>query len=360
MRSSRNAPARSTLLALLLTAAPAGAGQLYFESSALLFSEPIALDALGNDWNAPLEGGDVMVGVARAEAGVAWGAWRLGYLYRDDYLYRFTPDTAELVHATNNRLELTPGRRYALALDVHRQRSEGLRIAFERALSPTLRLGVALSLLRGSEVMEGGITGVAEAVAGNDYDFAFDVDYAYSEDKLFDRIATPPRGRGHALDLTASWQPAPGWRFDFRGYDLAAAITWYDAPFTTATGSSDTKQYDEQGYVTYRPVISGLESNRDLRQRLPRKLELDGRRQLTPRLALLARGRDYDIERFFSFGAGYRLGRGEVVALADTVHDALTLGWHHPNVVVELAGDAAEIGRARLLALTLALRIALP
>ncbi len=344
------------LLAFASFCTPASATELgnYISVDTFIYSEAITIKALGDNWNAPLHGGEVAIASGRAEVGFSWGGWQLGAIQREDYFYHFDADTAALIHASKNKTPLTPGDEYRIALASNSQRSHGVKLAYSAELHPQLNASAALSLLRGSEFMDGGLWGSARVIDDKDYDIAFDVDYSYSEDALFDRTTPRPGGEGYALDLAFQWQVTPQWRLDLSALDLLARITWYDAPYTTASGNSDNKEYDENGYVVYRPAISGLESNRDHRQRLPRRLFLNSHYRFANQLLLLAEYSDYDIKRFLSAGTGYQLGQSRIALLYDPTNRAYTLRLNTPHLSFKLSSDASEINRARLLALSLA------
>ncbi len=328
----------------------------YLRVDTFIYSEAITIKALGDNWRAPLHGGEVAMATGRMEAGVSWGQWQLGAIRREDYFYRFDADTARLIHASKNKIPLTPGDEYNIALATNSQQSYGMKLGYRLALHTGLNGTLAVSLLRGTEMMDGGLQGSARVIDDKDYDIAFDVDYRYSEDALFDRQTARPDGAGYAIDLALSWQATPQWRLDFTGLDLLARITWYNAPFTRASGNSDNKEYDDNGYVVYKPAISGLESNRDATQTLPRKLFLNSHYQLTRQLALLAEYSDYDIQRFFSAGLAFHLNDSQIALLYDVANQAYSARLNTPHLQFKLSSDASEINRARLVALSLALQ----
>ena len=327
----------------------------YLQLDTFLYSEPVPIKALDNDWQAPLESGDVILTSDRLEAGVRWDRWQLGAIKRYDYFYRFTPDTAALVHASKNKTPLETGQRYALNLDANSLESFGVRLAYSFEVKKGLTGQAALSLLRGQEFVAGAIWGEAEAISDKDFDASFEVDYAYSEDLLFDRITPRPSGSGYAIDLALDWRPSRAWRLQLRALDLLSKILWRDAPFTTASGNSDNKQYDEQGYVIYKPVISGLESNRDSNQRIPRKLFFEGHYLLENQLVVVGRYANYEIKDFWSAGLGYQWGESLAGLLYDPASKAWALRLDTPLLRFELGSDATTLDQAHLLSFGLAL-----
>jgi hypothetical protein len=57
--------------------------------------------------------------------------------------------------------------------------------------------------------------------------------------------------------------------------DLWGKLYWKNLPYSEVTMSSGNKSYDENGYVNYAPLISGVERNRDYTQALMKKWRVE-------------------------------------------------------------------------------------
>lgn len=346
-------PAVTLTLLLTTTFCQANENGVYLRVQTLFFSEPVAIKALNNDWNAPLESGNAILSYDKAEFGVSWKNWELGIQRRYDYFYHFTTNTADLFHADKNQTPLTSGQSYKLSLSSHSFQAKGLRIAHKKMLSSTLSMNVALTYLQGIDFTDGTVAGQATAIADKDYDYTLDVDYAYSEDTLFDRQNAEPSGEGYTLDLGLAWNPNADWHFDLDAFDLISAIHWDNAPFTLAEGTTDTKTFDENNYVIYNPVVSGLEDNRDFKQRPLRKVFFDGRYRYDLNFSLIAQYDYFEIQDFFSAGARYTVGyHSHIEVLYNPIYDASTVRFISPYFRFELSSDSADLEQARLFALS--------
>jgi hypothetical protein len=294
----------------------ASAPGVYFIADGFAYSESKSIKSIADsNWNVELQPGDVSFSTDRVEAGVSLGRWQLGYIKRYDYYFEYSPETADGVHKVKNKTPLVPGEQFDLFLDANTMVSDGLRITFNQEYSQSFSYGVSVSYLRGELFNDGSLSGQAEVITDKEYEFSFDVDYYYSEDKLFDREVDPPQGRGYAVDLVFGWQLSDKLKFGFQAYDILTRMYWEDAPRTIATASSDTKEYDEDGYVIYNPVVSGLETNQDYVQEIPRKIFLSADYSIG-RYVIDMVFRDYEIKSFYLVGAGMNINNTSKIALS--------------------------------------------
>lgn len=338
----------AALMALGLVSPAQGAERFYLEVDSFAHSEPVPIRAYFNDWRGDSRhGGDTALSYNWWEAGMEDGPWRLGVLYRYDYTLRFSSDTAELYHRIQNKSPLPPGRRYALAITVQHYAVRGLRLAHGWRPRGGLEIQWGLSYLQGRRVLDGNLSGWAEAVSDKDYDFRFEVDDVYSRDPLFKRRVSAPEGEGYSVDLALNWLAAP-WELRFKVVDLIGALYWKAVPHTRATGTSDTKRLDESGYVRFDPALSGIEDRRDQVQRLRPRTKVDVRYALNRRhraaLALLATR----WQRFVR--AGWVVGTpraGQWQVLYDVSARALALSHESPRWRWSVIADDVRAHYAR-------------
>lgn len=317
---------------------------LSFESFA--HSEPIAIKAITKQWDAPLHNGDMALAFGRAEIGVGWNQWRLGVFRRHDYFYEFSPDTAYLKHSSENNLPLDTGKQLDIYIEANSIIANGVSLTHSFVLAKA-NVDVRLSYLKGRELTSGQLAGNAEVLAENDYDLMFDVDYFYSEDELFDREVVRPQGEGYSVDINIDWSFDSRWNFTLTVNDLLAKLFWKNAPRTMATGNTATKVYDEAGYVVFNPVISGLETDQNYAQTLPRKISFKTEYTLGEQL-LLFEFQDFEIKRFYSIGAGFMPYENHHVNLFYNV-TASALKVHYQNqwLTFSVISDEWEFHKAR-------------
>lgn len=320
----------------------------YVDVQSISYSEPIAIKSMMEEWQPPFKGGSKALTYNKAETGVRWRSWQLGILERYDYLVDFSSQTAELVYLTENHLPLEVGKEYELQIRAQQHFSRGLRLGYRQKFSSVFTGELAASYLQGMSLTDGDIQGTAQATAEKDYDFQFDADYFYSRDVLFSRDVNSPEGSGYSLDLKLDWQPTERFSAQLNVVDLMGKIFWNDAPYTTATATSDTKTYDEDGYVRYEPVISGRESNKNFTQNLLRKIFFAAKYQWLSNAELLAEIQDYEIVRFISIGVGWCHNQSDCFqGLYNTTAKALSLRYLGYGFSFQLASDDLKLNKAR-------------
>ena len=324
----------------------------YFSLDSFAYSEPIAIKAIFDDWDAPLHTGEIAFAFARAEIGVGWNQWRLGVFRRYDYYYEFTPDTAYLKHSSENNLQLNTGEQLDIYLKANTIIANGLSLS-HTLIMEDVSFGIRVSYLKGRNLTSGSLAGNAEVLAENDYDLVFDVDYYYSEDDLFDREVIAPEGDGYSIDINIDWNLGDNWNFNLTANDLLAKIFWKDAPRTIATGSTDTKEFDENGFVVFNPLISGLETYEDYTQTLPRRINFTTA-YLFDKKSILFEIQDYEIKRFYSIGIGFNRNENESINLFyNYTASALKFYYHNQWLTFGVTSDELQLHKARTFALEL-------
>lgn len=263
----------------------AGLGQaaqnrIWWSLDSFAHAQPVSIAAYIDDWDDPRGSGDDAVAQAAFTLGWAWGAWSLAYVQHYRYEIAANGDSADLYHSARNRLDLPVARQYRLGVNAHHSRAQGIRIGHRWALSEAAWVESGLTILEGMDTLDGRVDGDATAVGAREYDFDATVDYVYREDALFDR----PReaelsGRGLALDLAGQWSAGP-WAVAGQIHNVFGFMDWRRAQFTRASATSDTRRFDDQGFVSFDPVLSGFEGVARHRQRLRPQAELSASRAL--------------------------------------------------------------------------------
>lgn len=231
-------------------------------------AQPVSVHAYINDWSDKRGDGDDAV--AHASFAMGWSGRNVSLSYVQQYSYEIAAnkDSADLYHSARNRLDLPTGRRYALNVNASHVRVQGLRLGYRFSAAEHWQLELGLSALEGVDTLNGTVGGDATAVGEREYDFDAAIDYFYRDDVLLER----PReaelsGRGLSIDLLGFWR---GERWAVRGRidRVFGFIDWRRAQFTQARATSNTRQFDEQGFVTFDPALSGVEGVGRFRQRL--------------------------------------------------------------------------------------------
>ncbi len=350
---------RLILLSVLVTfAAYAGADEYgpYVAVQSVSYSEPVTLKFMLGDRQTPLKKGSKAFTYNKAEVGFRWGNWQFGVVERLDYQLEFSSETAELIYLAENRLPLEEGKEYELRIRAQHNYSHGFRLAYRHKFSSRINVGLAASYLQGKAFTDGTIQGSATVLGEKNYEFQFDADYSYSRDILFERDVVSPSGNGYSLDLNIDWRPNKYFMAQLEVVDLIGRMFWDNAPFTTATASSNTKTFDEEGYVRYDPAVSGFESNKDFTQTLPRKIFIASKYQWSPSVGLLAELQDYTVARFTSVGAEWCYSHNSCFqSLYNTSIEALSLRYQGHGLRVELASDKWDLDQARYFVIQLSI-----
>ena len=328
--------------------------EFYFSTDFFGYSEPVpAVDMIDFDWDGPFHGGKVALTHNKVEFGIVKDRWEFGLLTRYDYELEFSRDTAELYYLVDNELDLQEGREYDLHIKARHTYGDGFRLGYRYSFSNDFALTVGMALLRGQRLLDGELKGDAMALTKNDYEYLFDVDYYYSKDYIFDRdVENAPNGYGHAADLYLSWRRRQ-YSLQLQIMDIYARLYWDKAPFTVATGSSDRKNVDENGYASFDPVFSGVEGNRNFTQKIPPRVSFSGQYQWFSALALLGRI-DYTKAKTFGW-LGFGLGSSDKQwqFLYEPEIQASSLGFSASNWSLRLTADSTNDKRVRTVGLSL-------
>jgi hypothetical protein len=234
----------------------------YLYTEVFARSEPISVMHTIHGWKGDHQRGEKQYIYSWFETGAKLNNWGLGVLYRRDYALNFSGDTSELYGAIRNDEKLPAGRIYDVDLKAHAITAKGLRLSWQNEWHPSFKSTIGLSFLQGSYLIEGNLNGTATATGSKEYEYNADVNYAYSDDILFDReLSEQLTGYGGAFDLTFDWKISENWQNHTELKDLLAALWWQDAPYTKAIAYSDRQHTSASGYTAWDPLISGTEKN---------------------------------------------------------------------------------------------------
>lgn len=324
-----------------------------------------AMGDIDGNWSAryaPRGGRNLGLDLLRVEAGVAFGSWRFGYVYRREAIVETNRDTLDLYYLENNNLPIPVGRPFALDFYGNAFEGEGLRVekAFEMRPneSITLRAGLGASWLRGIRSRSGSVLGRVTASAPNT--FAFDAAVVERDTKKTFPFMTPgsPEGSGYALDVALDLRWAGRNRVMLAVEDVVSRIVWDELPATDARATSNTAARDAQGFIVYRPALAGQNRRIEYIQRLDPKAFVEYSREFGPLSAgagaLVVRG--VAIPRV---ALDYRLSDSwRVSAERDFRFGTKGLGLSYKSLSLSILSERADLGSAK--AYGLAARVAVP
>ena len=81
--------------------------------------------------------------------------------------------------------------------------------------------------------------------------------------------------------------------------DILGKLYWKNLPYSDVSVESDNKHYNENGYVEYSPIISGVEETTGFTQKLMRKWRIQGSYALEKDIFQL--GTDYTSDTYLPY-----------------------------------------------------------
>lgn len=208
----------------------------------------------------------------QAEMGVRYQQFSFSLLARYEWYLRFSPDTMLLYGESVNRQDMQASKRYDVDLRVEHLISQGIKLAWTSDPTQPFIWHVSASYLQAQEMMSGRLHGQVGQTGKSDYDGLLELDYVYSEDVLLKReVQAPSSHFGYTSDIGIHWQFHERVFISLLAQDFYSSIYWRDMSYTVATANTATAETDENGFVSIKPLVNGVEGFRDYTQRLPVK-----------------------------------------------------------------------------------------
>jgi len=343
-------------LSVFSTSALAATTEFYLDSSMFAYSEtaPIKQIVFDDFEGNKFEGGRHSFTHNRWELGARRNGWKAAYLIRYDYSLAYNEDTAELVYADKNNIEIEKNRNYSIKLDAIHARTTGLKLGYQWHVQDTLSLSADISYLQTSSFIDGDLNGQF-TVLDDDYSGEIFLDYVYDKDKLLDRIVDEPTGKGFSLDLASEWQVNPALNVVFKATDLISRIRFDETPYTTAQASSNRVSFDSDGKIDVKPALSGQEGYRKHTLSYPRQFDLKAAYQFHSDYSVHGRWYRYDTLNFPSLGLSKSVSPSlSLRADFDLKSKASTLGAAGDNWHFSITSDRLTLENAMTFGLSFA------
>ncbi|MCK5662383.1 MAG: hypothetical protein KAI17_02805, partial [Thiotrichaceae bacterium] len=296
--------------------------------------------------------GDKALSVSRMTLGFEYKKYSFETIVRDDSYYDFDNETAQFIYLTNNKIPLENGKDYALYIKPDKSSSVGLRFGINQDITPRLKLSGFVSILKATDLVYGELNGHAMAINSNDYDFFFSSELYYEDDPLFERETDAISGFGYAIDLIVDYTINDKWRINLELLDVVGELSFDDAPYTSAEATSDIKVFDENGYLTYDPVISGVELNKDFVYQFNMQTHLSVSYQLSDKNNLV-------FEHYRLAGFDYqklsllqKIGRNQVSWILIPELSTAGIKFEHPNFSIGVETDSLDYKKMKYLSIT--------
>jgi hypothetical protein len=267
----------ASLLPMRLPIEPTPAWVAHARADSFEASDATPVRAIDSDWQryAPRDGRNVALQSARVELGATQRGWELAAVVRSEILIEGSRDAFDVVHAYKQRQEPVGGSAFAPRAHAEGVVFAGVRGARTWALGsgaePAVQLSAALSLLS--------VRRVQQVDAGGQVRFDTALGYAFDAQTLRQdshqqfggygrRDAT---GSGYTMDLGLLWQPSADTFVNLSAVDLLSRLRVNGVSTEQATLSSTTAALDANGFLDYKPLVTGRDSSATLDRRLARK-----------------------------------------------------------------------------------------
>jgi len=222
----------------------------------------------------PKDGTNIVILNNRIDIGMNLYNFYLGYAFRYDFFAKTDKSTTDLLELTKNKQDLPLNKKYKVNVEMYAIQTQSFILSKEikwvNNNYQNINLYLGFSILLASMGQNGRVQADADIVSKTDYDFIGESNYYYTFNHLYDLDVVKPKGYGYSLNFALSYKNNKH-SFLLLGEDIASKIQWKDMPYSQISITSDTKKYDENGYVYYNPTITGYEQYRDYIQNLKGK-----------------------------------------------------------------------------------------
>jgi len=222
----------------------------------------------------PREGNNIAIINHRVDMGLTIDSWYLGYALRYDMFVKTDKSTTDILQLTNTKQTLPLGRYYDIYLEAHGIASHNLILSKTFYIGNNLKFFVGGALIHAFGVQEGFVDAYANITSDKAYDFEGFSQYYYDTNNLYTLDVTQPKGYGYSLNFGLNYTHNKH-SFTFLAQDFASRIYWQNIPYSEVLIISDKKEYDKNGYIKYKPSISGYELYKDYTQELETKYLLE-------------------------------------------------------------------------------------
>ena len=243
---------------------------------AFLTNDPFTLKDLFNgiktDSPHIKNGTNIALGDVRADLGYYHKDFGyVGYLYKEEIVIESNDDTIELLYLATNKKKLPVGKNYDLYFDIKAFAAQGIEYAnrFDVCHGDEYecKIGFAFDLLQGKDMQDGIVGGYGHVNSTKDYSFDINTNYNYTHNYLYKLDVKGSSSYGFSSNISFFIKKGDI-ALLLLGNDVFGKLYWKELPYSYVNLTSNRKYYDKNGYVRYKPYISGYEGYHDYVQRL--------------------------------------------------------------------------------------------
>ncbi len=247
--------------------------QAYADVSAFAADDAVAVRNFNGDWSsgyAPRQGRNLFVLRKRAELGVEKDNWQVGIEYRQQGVLSASADAVEFYHLYKQRLHPQQARAFDVDARFIAWSATGLRLAHTFTLFDALAyaplLMVSGTFYGRPQVRATDMHGQVQYQNDDAYDFNARLLDSNSRYRYPFMPATAQTGSGTSVALALAWPVSERLSARLAINDLWSRIHWSNLPSKLEQLDSHATSYDKDGYVNYRPLLSGQNNLVDLRR----------------------------------------------------------------------------------------------
>jgi hypothetical protein len=277
--------------------------------SYLIASEPISLEGMFNDWDGnyhPKSNTNIAMQDMRFDIGTeVFNDYYLGYFYRYNIHIKAGKDFTDFFYRTKNHLDLDPTRTYGLNLNIEGIEQSGLILAHNKVIfdngNDSVKIGGAFSFTVGHDMQHGSINGKATVPSEKSYEASGEVSSYYTHNYLYDLDVRTATAYGYGSDFSIAYKnKAYDLEVDFIVNDLWSKMYWKNLPYSHVNIDTKNESFDEDGYVHYRPSISGTEVYVNYTQTIDSRYRIEASKGIKKDLTLTS-GTDFVYDTFFPY-----------------------------------------------------------
>lgn len=314
-------------------------------------SEPVTIKANFDDWETDkLTSGNRLYAKQVARTGVNINRFQIGVSKHLYYYLNFSNDTARLHYLERNGQLDTDKSTFNIHLDANNAEAEGLFLDYEFSWN-ALSVGATLTYLKLQDLYYGyaqGFFDPAQTLNNNTY---LIIDYAFPEDRIFEKDVAPPEGNGITLDIRMHYQ----WQAHSASLVIGEAFSdlyWNTAPGSLIEGNINSLISNNEAAIRFSNFRTRFH------QRLPVHTEAKYRYRLTSPFGV---GWDYeklDNKRWLKWVGDWHITNKWTSSLL-WVPDEGIIGLHlkHPNFLFGLESDSMDYRKSHYLKLQLLARV---
>lgn len=315
--------------------------------SSISLSEPVTIKTNFDDWETDeeLKPGNRLYSKQVARAGFTINRVHLGYTKQLYYYLNFSHDTALLHYRERNNIKHDKTT-FDIYLNANNAEAEGFYLGYTVEWKG-LSVNATLNYLDLEELYYGEAFGFFDPAETASNRTEITIDYAYPEDRIFDRPVDPPEGTGITLDLNI--------QYSWREHSFAALIGeaysdlyWNTAPGSRIEGNLNSLLSDDEAAIRYSHFRA------QIHQRLPVHTQLHYRYRLNPQFSAGLNHEKLDNKRWTTWAGDWHITPKWTGSVLWNPDDSIWgLQIKHPHFAFGLASDSSDYRKSHYLKLQL-------